>query len=937
MEERLDIQALQQDQVLARDVRAPDGTLLAQQGTVLTDALIGRFAELGIESAWVETGGARGETRSGTAIRTRPADGSFRFVRKKDALFITVLPPKAGGAPVDAERVRAEAQQENLSHVDWEVCERAVREARGVPIDVTARDGTFLLELDDAGLSLTVSHPLSGGRKVGLFQVRKEIELRGYRWIDDAHVQRVVSAATGRKEKIGEKNGTVRIQVSPDRMSAEMTVAGPNGGAPPNEEEANRALHHAKVTHGILPPEVEAALQPENWGKPFTVARGDSVVEGAPARILERYKESGTARSLAERFGCTILEPHTIVEKGEVLVEKTPAVPGKDGVDVSGAARRHRSAMDRELPRGGANVERSADGLLLTAAARGVPSFEGIVLFVAPLESVRVEAPDEGRALEAGSGILGLPREAIGHEVQRGGSPCLARLFRKTERRKGTAVIPASAPSKVAAEPAKVIEPADERPARTVEIASDRNAHREIALHTDTDRLHLFLTVRQRSDPAAVQPAEVAALMERAGIILPEEDAARAAEFLATLSEGPAEVRWKRLASGRPPQPGSDAPVNWAVRIEDDRPGEEDQTNYYQVTRFANVRQGDVLFTLGEPGSGADGLDVYGNVIPASSGAAVPIQAGENARFAEDGKTCIADGDGTVLVKNGVASVHSIHRVRGDVDFHVGNIDFNGVVEVGGNILDEFKVKAAADLLVGGNIEGAEVEVGRNLRVRHGITGHEKGRIRVHGNVEAKYLNGARLIVDGDVTVRAQILNSTVVCRGRVVVQQGGILGGFTAGLLGVSSPVLGSEVGVKTEVAAGVDLVGSVLLEEIEKALADLDARIARVESAVLPFLERPELLDDLSEEKREAARKLLVRLGTMKGQREALEAERDRLAVSPAEQNRAVIAVSKRAFHNVDLRVGPACRKRLEIETSGPVKFRPNPETGELETFRA
>lgn len=933
VEKQVDARSLEAGQVLARDAHAPDGGLLAPRATVLTPSLLERFAEQGVASAWIEVSADRDTA-------TRPVPGSFRFLRKKDAVSITVQPPRAGGEAVDLEVVKAEARKQDLERIDWPRCEAAVKQARGIPVDITARDGSFRLELEDEGLFLTVSRPLTGGKRVGLFHLQKELESKGWRWFDEHHVQRAVAAATGRREKIGDKQGAVRVQVSPDRMSAEIVVWGPNGGEPADEDAANRALHHAKVTHGLLPAEVKSAVRPERWGTSTTVARGEAAVEGTPAQILERFRESPTPRALGQRLGCVLLEPTAIVEPGEVLLEKVPPAPGRDGLDVCGCVRRHRPAVDRELPRAGANAERSSDGLLLTAKARGVPAPSGASFSVEPLRSLRLEAPDLDRAVAAGAALLEVPGEAIGVEVEQtghkgilgiGATPFRARLFRKE------APPPEAPAAKKSPEPVRVVESSDERPPKTVEVAADRNGHRELALHTDADRFHLFLTLRQKSDPAAVQPREVWALMEQAGIVLPDEERARVDDFLALLAQGPADVRWKRLASGRAPTPGPDAPVNWRVRCEDDRPDEAEPADHHQVSRFANVDRGDVLCTLGDPGPGADGADLFGRTLPAPPGAAAPIRAGEHVRLSEDGRSLLADENGTMRVKDGVLSVHSVHRVRGDVNFQVGNIDFNGVVEVDGNILDDFRVRTSADLLVGGNIEGADIDVGRDLRVRHGITGHEKGRIRVRGNVEAKYLNGANLIVDGDVVVRVQILNSTVVSRGRIMVEQGGIVGGITAALVGVRCQVMGSEMGIRTEVVAGVDRVGSVLLEEIETRLADLDGKIARVESAVRPFLDHPDLLDALPGEKRDAGRKLLDRLEKMKEERDALAADRDRPAPPPSEPVRAFITLSKRAYQNVDLRVGPSCRMRIESEVNGPVKFRANEETGGLDAFRA
>lgn len=375
-----------------------------------------------------------------------PADGTFAIMAKKDSIMLMVKPPKGEGKPVTMEQVKEELERQKLVRIDWSRCEQVVKGAQGLPANIGKREGMFLVEVAEDGLFLTVLAPLSGGKKVTFFEVRKLLEADGRNVSDQRLVQRLVATPTARRTKIGEADGTVQVKVAAKRLSAELIVAGPNGGSPVDEEVARRALQHDGVVHGIDSGAIEEALRPGNWGKPIVVARGEPAVDGTDAKILESYKESPTLRSLieqgTEKVECQILEPPVVVKEGEVLVEKVPSVPGKDGVDVTGKPRRPRMVRDLKLPQAGAHVESSPDGLKLTAMQAGVPRSTRRRLSIEPVAEVRLEAPELETALDAACRILGIPRDSAAHEVEQkgrkgvlglGAVPFRVRVFRKGE------------------------------------------------------------------------------------------------------------------------------------------------------------------------------------------------------------------------------------------------------------------------------------------------------------------------------------------------------------------------------------------------------------------------------------------------------------------------------------------------------------------------
>jgi len=74
------------------------------------------------------------------------------------------------------------------------------------------------------------------------------------------------------------------------------------------------------------------------------------------------------------------------------------------------------------------------------------------------------------------------------------------------------------------------------------------------------------------------------------------------------------------------------------------------------------------------------------------------LSAGKNVRVSEDRLHFFAEINGCPIVETDRLgeriSVSELFYVSGDLDLSVGNIDFDGIVEIGGDVEDGFKIKA---------------------------------------------------------------------------------------------------------------------------------------------------------------------------------------------------------------------------------------------------
>ena len=253
---------------------------------------------------------------------------------------------------------------------------------------------------------------------------------------------------------------------------------------------------------------------------------------------------------------------------------------------------------------------------------------------------------------------------------------------------------------------------------------------------------------------------------------------------------------------------------------------EDGRVDYKNLRLFINVKQGEQLVRKHDPVPGQPGVDVFGKTIPPEEAQKVTLPTGPGVKIVEDGYLCVAEEDGAVTVAEGRMSVMRIFTVVRDVTYKTGNIDFNGTIEVGRDVLSGFRLKAHGDIVVRGTVEAAVLEAEGNIHIFGGFQGGKRGRLVAGGTIRCRYANDGVLEAGGDVQVRTHLLNCAVTAGGAVELESpAGVLAGgaVTAGKL-VESAAIGTDAGVRTDLYLGLD---HDLPDKILKLRDDLSALI--------------------------------------------------------------------------------------------------------------
>lgn len=286
-----------------------------------------------------------------------------------------------------------------------------------------------------------------------------------------------------------------------------------------------------------------------------------------------------------------------------------------------------------------------------------------------------------------------------------------------------------------------------------------------------------------------------------------EEEVARA------VLSGDKNKKW-RVATGKPAQKGE--PARWELMFSRGPDFSEDEkVDHYAFFSSPSVDPGTLLAEKVPAQPGIDGFTVTGDLLFASHGEDVLMIAGENARM--DGKErIIAASHGRPSVSKGRIRIQETMKVDGDVDFSTGNIDFHGDVIVTGNVLDGFSVCSKNDIIIKGTVGNAYLKAGGNIVIGSGLVGHPGAYAEAGGDLKAKFIENACVVVEGAVKVKNSIFNSQIFAtQVEVASRRGCLIGGSIAAAESIRARELGSPSCTKTLIQVGGD---PFLIRQLQK-----------------------------------------------------------------------------------------------------------------------
>lgn len=287
------------------------------------------------------------------------------------------------------------------------------------------------------------------------------------------------------------------------------------------------------------------------------------------------------------------------------------------------------------------------------------------------------------------------------------------------------------------------------------------------------------------------------------------------------------------VAKGKPPRHGTDARIEYYFNTNlNAKPTlkEDGSVDFFHLNAICHCSKGELLARLFPEDKGEAGTTVYGEQVRPREVKRASLKCGRNICMSEDKRTLTAETDGHVTLVEGKVFVSNVLEVE-NVDISTGDIEYDGSVEILGNVCTNFSVKAKGNIEVKGVVEGACLEAGGDIIIARGMNGMARGVLKAEGNVIAKFIENSRVTAGGYVSTEA-ILHSEVAAGTTITVtgKKGFITGGRVSAANLISVKTLGSSMGADTIVEVGADPALKQKMQQLQKQIADNNKMIEQI-----------------------------------------------------------------------------------------------------------
>jgi hypothetical protein len=290
-----------------------------------------------------------------------------------------------------------------------------------------------------------------------------------------------------------------------------------------------------------------------------------------------------------------------------------------------------------------------------------------------------------------------------------------------------------------------------------------------------------------------------------------------------------------KIAVGVEPIDGKDAKLvkHYEEKIEKKEIKYNEKVDYRDITNIINVKEGELLITKRPPTKGVPGVTVKGVEISPKEGKDIEITILEGVR--EENFKYFAEIDGYVDFKNNKLAVYPLYKVK-DVDYRVGNINFNGTVYVTGDVLYGFRIEAKKDVIVDGICDDCTIVAGERIEIKGGIKGKGKNLFKAKKEFVGGYIEEANIYCEGDIYIKKYSYNSNIYSKGKVwaVENRGVIAGGYVQAYSEIECMTLGARGVSNFTVRVGEDYTFEATLGEKEEYLEKINQALEKAGEAL-------------------------------------------------------------------------------------------------------
>ncbi len=363
------------------------------------------------------------------------------------------------------------------------------------------------------------------------------------------------------------------------------------------------------------------------------------------------------------------------------------------------------------------------------------------------------------------------------------------------------------------------------------------------------------------------------------------------------------------VAEGTQPRHGTDAKVEYFFNVDlKARPTlkEDGSVDFFNLNTISHCKEGDELARLIPADLGEEGHNVLGEPLKPRDVKKATLKFGRNIELSEDKMSIYSKVNGHVTLTDDKVFVSDVLEVE-NVDNSIGNIDYEGSVQINGNVGSNFTVKAKGNIIVHGVVEGAFLEAGGDIIIARGMNGMSKGKLQAGGNIVAKFLENSHAVAKGYVSTES-ILHSTVLAGTEVTVsgKRGFITGGRVCATNFIKVKTLGSSMGAMTTVEVGADPSIKARYQELQKNVAEIQRVLKTISPVVIAFEQKQATGVQLPEDKVQYIMSLKKLKGLKEEEMEKSIKEMDELQDIIEDKHQAQVVVTGEVYPGTKIAIG-------------------------------
>jgi uncharacterized protein (DUF342 family) len=367
-----------------------------------------------------------------------------------------------------------------------------------------------------------------------------------------------------------------------------------------------------------------------------------------------------------------------------------------------------------------------------------------------------------------------------------------------------------------------------------IPIAEKRDA--SVVVGVAADSSVAWLQVSPARGGKSLQRADVASALQMAGVVFGIDEKAVLQACKATM---PTKIE---VAFQKPPVDGVDAEFKVLIETVATRVpqvNEQGLIDFRELGEIPFVQPGTPLMRRIPATQGVPGRNVRGHPVTATPGIDTPFADNlKGVRYSpNDPNVLEAEIKGQpVQVEHGML-VEDLLALD-SVDMDSGNVSFDGSIQIKGDVMANMKVKVTGNIVIGGTVEGAELEAGGDIQVGRGIIAHAK--VKAEGAVSARFVENSEVSAGTVISIDDMALQSELQALNQVIVglkaqKRGRIVGGNTRSMMLVRAPQIGADdASGLTTVQVGVNPILEAKLQDVQAELVKAEAEQDNLKKAI-------------------------------------------------------------------------------------------------------